>query len=227
MWCSYAPPLNSSCQARDGSSFGAQWSRSKVIIAMALRQSSAPTIMPTQLVCGAIRKAQKFEERDGRYMCTSCKLWKDSTQFTADSKSRHGIRSTCRECHYRQTDSYRRSFVGVLQVRRLSAKQRAESESVPYSLHGHESKDGLLQKMWRDQNGRGYYTHLPLHITVNGEWVVSIERFKKELGYTVENICLEVFEANTQVQWSKDFANSIWGPLSECSNPADRSESLG
>jgi len=117
--------------------------------------------------------------------------------------------------------------VGVLQVRRLSAKQRAESESVPYSLYGHESKDGLLQKMWRDQNGRGYYKHLPLHITVNGEWVVSIERFKKELGYTVENICLEVFEANTQVQWSKDFASSIWGPLSACSNPAGKSERLG
>ena len=42
-------------------------------------------------------------------------------------------------------------------------------------------------------------------------WVVSIERFKKEHGYVSGNICLEVFEANTQKQWSTEFADAVWG----------------
>ena len=67
--------------------------------------------------------------------------------------------------------------------------------------------------MWNGQNGRGYYTQIPIGHKPAQNWVVSIERFMKASGYIPSNICLEVFEANTQKQWTKEFADSVWGDV--------------
>ena len=84
---------------------------------------------------------------------------------------------------------------------------------MPFDLGGVEAKDALLRFLWNRQNGRGFYTRIPLGCSPSKDWVVSIERITKQGGYTLGNICLEVFEANTPKQWSKQFADELWGCL--------------
>ncbi len=107
---------------------------------------------------------------------------------------------------------WRRQPVNLLQVRRADAKKRAALKSVPYELQGCERLDGLLTTMWNQQQGRGIYTRIPLGSKPTYDWVVSIERIEKEKGYVPSNIALEVFEANTKRQWTRAFADAVWGP---------------
>jgi hypothetical protein len=101
----------------------------------------------------------------------------------------------------------------MLQTRCRSARRRAKQECVPFGLFGAEAIDVPLLALWNKQEGRGHYTREPLGHAPAHNWVVSIERFRKAGGYIWSNICLEVFEANTQRQWSRGFADAIWGDV--------------
>ena len=204
-------------QSGDGSKHtvhgqSAQWSRGKFFEAKRLRHSYVDNTVPLHCDRKTPRRKRKFEHCDGQWKCTDCGIFKGSDDFGIGSKSKHGINSKCKACTAIQAKESRCDHVQLLQSRRLDAKRRATRKNVPYGLQGHERSDTLLRAMWNQQQGRGIYTRVPLCCTPTHDWVVSLERLEKEKGYVPGNIALEVFEANTAKQWTREFADALWGP---------------
>ena len=190
----------------------AQWTRNKFFEAKRLRHAVCDCSVPAQPEKKK-RGGRVIEKKDSKFKCTECDAFKDVKDFNKSKRTKNGLNPFCKVCSNKRGTSRSSTVVGLLQERRKSAKGRARTENVPYALGGLEAKDGLLQWMWTSQNGRGIYTQIPLCIIPTMKWVVSIERFHKGKGYVPDNIGLEVFEANTQKQWSKEFADMLWGPV--------------
>jgi hypothetical protein len=57
-----------------------------------------------------------------------------------------------------------------------------------------------LQDIWSKQNGRCFYSGIPMNYNKN-EWKVSLERLDTNKGYTKNNIVLCCLELNTRSQW--------------------------
>ena len=186
---------------------GAQWSRQKFFEAKRLRHSTATHAVAFQPKERSRRESKTNEEAGGKYKCAGCGTFHDPSSFNRDSSKRTGLRSLCKPCERDRDKRRDATLARILQTRRKSAKHRAKQEGAPFGLDRVE----VLQDMWNVQSGRGYYTQIPLGHVPFENWVVSIERFKKEHGYVSGNICLEVFEANTQKQWSTEFADAVWG----------------
>ncbi len=58
--------------------------------------------------------------------------------------------------------------------------------------------------MWSKQQGRCYYTNLPMTARPKSEWQCSLERLDPNQGYTVENCVLCCLEMNAPSQWRPD-----------------------
>jgi hypothetical protein len=109
----------------------------------------------------------------------------------------------CRACARARQATVR----GCPTRRRLSAKVRCAED------FGFEGL-GKLHAKWVAQRGRGFYTNIPLCHAPTRNWVVSLERLDQDdPRYSDENTVLEVYEANTQVQWSRGFADAVMGAV--------------
>jgi len=58
-----------------------------------------------------------------------------------------------------------------------------------------------LQDSWNKQNGKCYYSNIPMQYNKN-EWKVSLERLDPSCGYVKDNVVLCCLELNTRSQWS-------------------------
>ncbi len=63
------------------------------------------------------------------------------------------------------------------------------------------SFDELLDKL-EEQQGRCFYSGIPLQHGLNVAWRCSVERLNNDIGYTNENTVLVCVEFNTRYQWS-------------------------
>jgi hypothetical protein len=88
-----------------------------------------------------------------------------------------------------------------------SSKIRKERGRDQASEHDITVKD--LLNLWDLQDGKCYYTGIPMNYNSN-EWRVSIERLNDDFGYIKTNIALICLELNIRSHWSKDkFINII------------------
>ena len=69
--------------------------------------------------------------------------------------------------------------------------------------------------MWQVQKLICFYTRLTMCHIPQSNWVASLERRTPKYGYVQGNVVWVVNEANTPYQWSRAFAEEIWGPLCE------------
>ena len=60
-----------------------------------------------------------------------------------------------------------------------------------------------LSKLYESQNGKGYYSHIPLKLRPLSDWQASLERLNPKSDYVSDNIVFEALEFNNTCQWSK------------------------
>ena len=65
----------------------------------------------------------------------------------------------------------------------------------------HDIDLAFLEQLWQEQDGRCYYSNIPM-MFVNNEWRVSLERLDNNQGYIRGNVVLCCIEFNTKSQWS-------------------------
>lgn len=67
-----------------------------------------------------------------------------------------------------------------------------------------------LRELWQKQNGRCFYSNIPMVDLPYSEWQVSVERLDPDLGYERENVVLIVWELNcAHRQWTPDKIKTI------------------
>jgi hypothetical protein len=82
-----------------------------------------------------------------------------------------------------------------------SAKNRTKKGRIEAGKH--EIEINYLKNLWIKQNGKCYYSNIPMNYN-KYEWKVSIERLNPKLGYIKDNVVLCCTEFNGSCQWSLD-----------------------
>ncbi|CAE7351518.1 y01B [Symbiodinium natans] len=212
----------------DLSKGSAQWSRHKVEALVGVR-SQVPQMQHSLLpatMCSRPRPVRKMfrgpDEHDN-FLCTRCGSWKARDRFYPRLKGAVGLQSMCKECESQWHLAYRGTLRGHAHSMLCSARQRALRGvwSGTFSL---DLSD--LLNMLSDQEGRCYYSGVPLHCARGpADWVWSLERLDNSATYTRDNCVLIAQEFNTPdqsrnksryevfgtAQWSRSKVRHIWG----------------
>lgn len=235
--CSMSPRVRSQV-------FGtAQWSKLKVQRVPDLRQRSVDLKKLSRLIQEArscdrkrvervpsrstsrevicVGHANSFEKN-----CSSCKLWKPLASFYSKIRSRDRLDSMCKECARERgrihLGTLRGSIVNVLSNAASRAKGRGQICDI--------TRDGILDKLW-EQQGRCYYSGVPLDFRPHSDWRMSLERICNDEGCTLDNCVWVAHEFNTPdysrnrakctvqgtAQWSKAKVDFVWSG-SKCNN---------
>lgn len=134
-------------------------------------------------------KAEKFVANDAvYYKCFCCNLYKMYNEFYASVTTR------CKQCALQRNEERMQTMRGF--VNSLIAHTRQASET--------DSNDQIDKQFVLDlilyQQGRGFYTGLPLSFKKGTHWQCSIERKDNSVAYTRDNVVLEAWEFNTMDQ---------------------------
>jgi len=110
----------------------------------------------------------------------------------------------------------------VLKSRLAASKSRAKKKNVPFTL---TFEDLLAQ--WDKQNGKCFYTGLPLKIKiescVDNKEVVSIDRVEPDKGYSRENVvlccdCVNTMKSNLSMEQFKGYLSLLHSRLLSSDN---------
>ena len=138
-------------------------------------------------------------------VCPSCKLEKIHAAFSKYHKTRDKLQPVCKACQSDAKTAYRKTLNGSLRTllddSKKNSKVRMENGRVEAGKHDILFYD--LENLWNVQEGKCYYSNLPMNYDRN-DWKVSIERLNPELGYTKTNVALCCLEFNHATNWSFD-----------------------
>lgn len=143
--------------------------------------------------------------------CNRCKVVFPSNEFTK-AKSKIGYRTFCSKCRSlrRKDQNHKtRTFLkSTLTQMKARCSQRAAIDAKYDSTPKSRSEinftlEQLLLKIL-EQQGKCYYSGIPLSFKPMTDWQCSAERLNDDLGYTNENVVLVCLEFNTPRQWSKE-----------------------
>lgn len=207
----------------------AQWSKRKVAEVTSLRDSPNNLDMLDRFVqeargsgrClsvrGRLRGMQRKPNAAGEWMCSSCQLYKPPSEFHQRGS---GLSSLCAECKSAYNRRYAATLRGGILNTLSSAARRSRKRDLPFEL----DLDKLLTKLW-EQQGRCYYSGVPLAFAQHSDWRMSLERLRNSDGYTSQNCVWVANEFNTPdyshntakfpvfgtAQWSKAKVEFVWG----------------
>jgi len=92
-------------------------------------------------------------------------------------------------------------------------KNDCETKYIEYDI-----SDEFLVKLYKEQNGRCYYSNIPMRCgTREDYWVISVERKDSNIGYCKTNICLICNEFNSTDRATKASTKKII-PIEERNN---------
>jgi hypothetical protein len=100
---------------------------------------------------------------------------------------------------------YRANLKNALRLLNNNSKESARKRKKKGRIEEgeHDINLAFLETLWINQNGRCYYSNIPMNFSKN-EWRVSIERVNNEKGYVKDNVVLCCLEFNTRSQWTQD-----------------------
>lgn len=127
-----------------------------------------------------------------------CSVCGETFPLTRDYYCKDGnkYRRSCKFCHVVKakefSDGKYATLDKVLQIRCQTAKQRAKRKGLKFDI-----TPEFLLDMWDRQNGRCYYSNLPMSFDRNDLYTVSIDRIDSNGGYTKNNVVLSCWSINS------------------------------
>jgi hypothetical protein len=98
----------------------------------------------------------------------------------------------CRPCERDATKTYRetlngflQSLVGMSRGRTKRIKTEAKKGTAVHAI----TKEDLVE-IYKKQDGKCYYSSIPMKNSHHSSWMLSIERLNEAVGYTKENTVL-------------------------------------
>ncbi len=162
--------------------------------------------------CRDCELKQKYDEewKDGKLKCHICNQYFDPNIFHTAGGSKYSIRDNrdtrCPNCKIQQNKLTRSNYTNdtklnkVLQARWFSAKDRASSKNIPFTI----TKEDLLS-IWEKQQGLCAISKIPMTYELDSGRVfsnVSIDQKIPGKGYTIDNVQLVCMAVN---QLKSDF----------------------
>ena len=177
--------------------------------------------------CRDCELKQKYDEewKDGKLKCHICNQYFDPNIFHTAGGSKYSIRDNrdtrCPNCKIQQNKLTRSNYTNdiklnkVLQARWFSAKDRASSKNIPFTI----TKEDLLS-IQEKQQGLCAISKIPMTYELDSGRVfsnVSIDQKIPGKGYTIDNVqlvCMAVnqlksdFETDTILYICKQIVNN-------------------
>lgn len=160
--------------------------------------------------CGCLRTSEdthsKYQhKKDGKYLCTRCKEYKEASSFfkyvsgkfgTYYMYKRDGLREECKECakKRKQIEFKNRSPRDNIGTLVTGAKTRAKRSGIQCTI----TKNSMLE-MYDKQNGKCAITGIPFEINLTegkNSKAPSIDRIDPNKGYTIDNVQLVCSHVN-------------------------------
>jgi len=132
--------------------------------------------------------------------CISCELTKDKGDFDKD-------RNQCKVCCYRvKKNRINSKPISYLSTLLASAKNHSKLRVKNGKLVAGECSLVLedLNDLYKEQDGKCYYTKLPLVLRQLSDWSCSLERKDPSRGYVHGNVALIVTEFQGACQWTPE-----------------------
>jgi hypothetical protein len=133
--------------------------------------------------------------------CFKCEKMLQPCEFSK-GVNKLGYKARCKQCL--KTD--RKYYVGyrpyLLSLHRSCISSEKKLRPEGFDKTNLITFEELLLKIL-DQEGRCYYSNIPLKFEHKSDWKCSIERINNNFGHTNENTILVVHEFNTTKQWSR------------------------
>ena len=132
--------------------------------------------------------------------CINCDQVKPVTEF----RDKH---NQCKQClaQYaiaRVNNNRHCFFLSILNGARQNTRTRLENgrtEAGECTIDVQHIHD-----LYEKQQGKCYYTNIPMVLQTKSDWKCSLERLDPNKGYIEGNVALVVFEMNVKHQWSKE-----------------------
>lgn len=142
--------------------------------------------------------------------CSRCKCWKHSQHFSRNARNKRGFQSYCKQCSSECHLAYGQTLRGFVMslVRSARRRHRFGKWQGDFEL----DLNVVLDMLWHQQ-GRCFYSDVPLRSQSNVDWMMSLERLDNTKTYTKDNTRLVALEFNTRAQWSRSKFQFAWGPL--------------
>lgn len=129
--------------------------------------------------------------------CTICDEFKPIDQFHNSKEILSGKKAACAECSRKTQKRCVNTHDGFLKNLVRGAKKNAKKHERDFSLNAL-----FIFNLWERQQGKCYYTGIPMVTRQNCDWQCSIERVDTLKGYIEGNVVLCCSEMNNQFQWS-------------------------
>eukprot|EP01083_Nonionella_stella_P051733 137369_1 len=139
------------------------------------------------------------------HLCGMCNVRKPILDFDRHPTCKIGFDiSRCKPCRKETSYKWRCTQNGYFATLVHSAKW---NQATRYSRKGlnppkFQLTKEYLQEMYYKQNGKGFYSHIPMKLMPLSHWQLSLERLNPEKDYVPGNVVLEAYEFNTPCQWT-------------------------
>eukprot|EP01084_Bolivina_argentea_P285647 489881_1 len=142
--------------------------------------------------------------------CTKCATKLPLSEFYRDCQSRDGYCYQYKICMLEQSaNSSYKFFQKICSNAKIHAKTRNIG---PFEMNAH-----FLFQLYKQQQGKCYYSDIPLDLNRFSGWQCSLERLDPRIGYNKENVALIALEFNHRKQWSIEKIEQIPSVLDETS----------
>ena len=116
------------------------------------------------------------------------------------------IRSDCKTCERLKSHEYSNTFKGFFVTLLDSAKQHAAKRKTLGRISAgiFDLTYDQIVDLYNKQNGRCYYSNIPMSIERCSNWKCSLERLDDDNGYTIDNVALVCLEFNNKLKWTRE-----------------------
>ena len=140
--------------------------------------------------------------------CSTCPYTKNIEEFYLHKQKsgKYTRVASCKECHRKdsvaRTNTLNGFLIKLLNTAKANAKRRTDDGRDVAGEFSITLKD--LQEMYKKQEGKCYYSSLPMSSKILSDYMMSLERLDPSKGYTKENIALICSEFQSACQWTKE-----------------------
>jgi hypothetical protein len=140
-------------------------------------------------------------------VCVHCDIEKSIDEFPKETRQNYmnTHKNTCRPCSNIINDKYRNTQVGYFKKLLKAARRNSRIRGIERPEAGifDISYDNILD-IWKTQDGKCYYSNVPMKTNSKTDFQASIERLDSNKGYIKDNIVLCALEFNDVILWSRE-----------------------
>lgn len=164
-----------------------------------MSSSPAPPASP-------VSKKRKLNETEATKRCSNSKCTEQQpmpvSMFYPSKQAKTGLDSQCKVCNKTKARQYANTDNGFMRIlwrtaRAHNARRVGKGRKLEFTLTFEQ-----LKAKWIAQDGRCFYTDMPMVRKPHSHWQCSIERVDNSKGYTDQNTLLCCLETNTSNQFS-------------------------